>query len=70
MLDIVRVIGNHSVHAGVIDLNDSPQTAEALFRLVNMIAEKMIAEPKAIDALYDSLPEKDKEQIAKRNSTQ
>lgn len=67
MLDTVRVIGNHSVHAGVIDLNDSPQTAETLFRLVNIIAEKMIAEPKEIEALYGSLPEKDKEQIAKRD---
>lgn len=67
MLDTVRVIGNHSVHAGVIDLNDSPQIAEALFRLVNIIAEKMIAEQKEIDALYSSLPEKDKEQIARRD---
>ena len=67
MLDTVRVIGNHSVHAGVIDLNDDPQTAETLFKLVNIVAEKMITEPKEIDALYGSLPEKDKEQIAKRD---
>lgn len=67
MLDTVRVVGNHSVHAGVIDLNDSPQTAEALFKLVNIVAEKMITEPNEIDAIYGSLPEKDKEQIAKRD---
>lgn len=67
MLDTVRVIGNHSVHAGVIDLKDNPQTAEALFKLVNIVAEKMITEPQQIDALYDTLPEKDKEQIAKRD---
>lgn len=67
MLDIVRVIGNHSVHAGTIDLNDNPQSAEALFRLINIIAEKMITERKEIDALYGTLPEKDKEQIAKRD---
>lgn len=67
MLDTVRVIGNHAVHPGAINLDDQPQTAEALFRLVNIIAEKMITEPKEIDALYGSLPEKDKEQIAKRD---
>ncbi len=66
MLDTVRVIGNHAVHPGEINLDDNP-TAVALFRLVNIIAEKMITEPKEIDAIYDGLPENDKEQIAKRD---
>ncbi|NQV93355.1 DUF4145 domain-containing protein [Candidatus Kaiserbacteria bacterium] len=70
MLDTVRVIGNHSVHAGVIDLNDNPQTAETLFKLVNIVTEKMITEPNEIDAIYDSLPEDDKEQIGKRDNTE
>lgn len=70
MLDTVRVVGNHAVHPGQINLDDQPQTAEALFRLVNIIAEKMIAEPKEIDALYGSLPEEDREQIAKRDGAQ
>lgn len=70
MLDTVRVIGNHAVHPGKINLDDQPQTAETLFRSVNIIAEKMIAEPKEIDALYESLPEKDKEQIAQRDGGQ
>jgi hypothetical protein len=67
MLDTVRVVGNHAVHPGQINLDDQPQTAEALFRLVNIIAEKMISEPKEIDALYGSLPEADRENIAKRD---
>lgn len=67
MLDTVRVIGNHSVHAGTIDLKDNPQTAQALFKLVNIITEKMITEPKEIDTLYGTLPQEDKEQIAKRD---
>ncbi|MBI4114800.1 MAG: DUF4145 domain-containing protein [Candidatus Niyogibacteria bacterium] len=67
MLDTVRVIGNHAVHPGEINLDDQPQTAETLFRLVNIIAEKMITEPKEIDALYGTLPDKDKEQISKRD---
>lgn len=70
MLDTVRVIGNHAVHPGEINLDDQPQTAEALFRLVNIISEKMITEPKEIDALYGSLPEEDREQIAKRDGAQ
>lgn len=67
MLDTVRVIGNHAVHPGEINLDDQPQTATALFRLVNIIAEKMITDPKEIDALYGSLPENEKAQIAKRD---
>jgi len=67
MLDTVRVIGNHAVHPGEINLDDQPQTAGTLFRLVNIIAEKMITEPKEIDALYGSLPEKEREQIEKRD---
>ena len=67
MLDTVRVIGNHSVHAGVIELKDSPQTAEALFRLVNRVAKEMITDPKELEAIYGSLPKKDKEQISKRD---
>lgn len=56
-LDIVRVIGNESVHPGQIDLRDDPATASRLFELVNLIAEKMITEPKHIDAMFNSLPE-------------
>jgi len=67
MLDTVRVIGNHAVHPGQIDLDDQPQTAEALFRLVNIITEKMVTEPKEVDALYATLPQADREQIAKRD---
>lgn len=67
MLDTVRVIGNHAVHPGQINLDDQPQTAEALFRLVNIIAEKMITEPQEIDALYGSLPEEERQNIAKRD---
>jgi hypothetical protein len=55
-LDIVRVIGNEAVHPGQIDLRDDRDTATELFSLVNLIADIMISQPKAIDALYDSLP--------------
>lgn len=55
-LDIVRVIGNEAVHPGILDLKDDRDTATELFRLVNLIAESMISQPKRIRAMYDGLP--------------
>jgi hypothetical protein len=66
-LDCVRVIGNNAVHPGELDLKDDIDTANALFGLVNMIADAMITKPKAIKALYDKIPKGAKEAIAKRN---
>ena len=68
MLDTVRVVGNHSVHAGTLDINDNPETALSLFKLVNKISEKMITEPKELDEIYNNLPDKDIEQIQKRDN--
>jgi hypothetical protein len=67
-LDAVRVIGNNAVHPGQIDLNDTPQIAAALFRLVNLIAEQLITAPKQAEEIYGFLPESDREAIAKRDA--
>lgn len=67
-LDIVRVVGNESVHPGQIDLNDNPAITSKLFELVNIIAAKMITEPKEIDKLFDGLPEGKKEAILRRDT--
>lgn len=66
-LDSVRVIGNESVHPGIIDLRDNRDIANQLFRLVNFIAEKMITEPKEIDAIYSALPENKRRGIKDRD---
>lgn len=66
-LDYVRVIGNNAVHPGQIDLKDDKETAINLFNLINIIADVMITQPKEVDKLFNSLPEKDKEAIAKRD---
>uniref|UniRef100_UPI004057BF91 DUF4145 domain-containing protein n=1 Tax=Candidatus Electronema sp. TaxID=2698783 RepID=UPI004057BF91 len=66
-LDIVRVVGNNAVHPGKMDINDDKDTARTLFRLVNLIAEKMISEPKHVQSLFDSLPEGTRKQIEKRD---
>ncbi|WP_284165818.1 DUF4145 domain-containing protein [Frigidibacter sp. SD6-1] len=66
-LDVVRVVGNHAVHPGQIELKDDRATAESLFRLLNLIVEKMISEPKHVDEVYAALPEEARKAIEKRD---
>jgi hypothetical protein len=44
-LDVVRVVGEKAVRPGELDPRDDRQTALAMFALVNIVVEKMIAEP-------------------------
>ena len=44
-LDTVRVIGNNAVHPLEMDVKDDIQTANALFALVNFIADQIITFP-------------------------
>lgn len=69
-LDSVRVIGNEAVHPGQIDFSDTREVATTLFSLVNFIAEKMISEPKAIDAIYSKLPPEKLAAIKKRDGSE
>ncbi|MGY2259225.1 DUF4145 domain-containing protein [Pseudomonas sp. SDO55104_S430] len=69
-LDVVRVIGNNAVHPGQIDLRDDRATAEMLFKLLNLIIDKLISEPKHIAEVYASLPGEALEAIEKRDSKQ
>jgi hypothetical protein len=66
-LDSVRVIGNQAVHPGQIDFNDNPNIATQLFSLVNLIANTLITQPKQVAAIFDSLPEGQKQAIEKRD---
>jgi len=66
-LDVVRVIGNNAVHPGQIELRGDRATAETLFGLVNLICEKMISEPKHVEAVYDKLPESARKAIDQRD---
>ena len=68
-LDIVRVVGNNAVHPGQIELTDDNGIASHLFRLVKIIVETMITQPKHINELYGSLPEAARLQIEKRDVT-
>jgi hypothetical protein len=66
-LDVVRVIGNESVHPGEIDLNDNKDIALKLFTLVNIICDQMITHPKEVENLYSNLPQNKIEAIDSRD---
>jgi hypothetical protein len=66
-LDTLRVIGNESVHPGSIDLRDEPETALALFGVLNLIVQDRITQPKAIEQLYGKLPQGKRDAIDKRD---
>lgn len=67
-LDAVRVIGNNAVHPGQIAFDvDDKTTAEMLMKLLNIITERMITEPKEIDNIFEALPETVKQSIEKRD---
>jgi Domain of unknown function (DUF4145) len=66
-LDSVRVIGNEAVHPGQINLNDNPEIAQALFKLINFIVDDMITRPREIQEIYNILPEEKRKQIEIRD---
>lgn len=67
-LDTVRVIGNESVHPGEMNFKDDRETAIALFRIVNLIVETEITEPKRLEEIYASLPQSKLDGIAQRDA--
>jgi Domain of unknown function (DUF4145) len=66
-LDAVRVIGNNAVHPGKMDLRDDRATALSLFKLLNLVVEKTISEPKHVAEVYASLPQSNLAAIEKRD---
>ncbi|WP_300813605.1 DUF4145 domain-containing protein [uncultured Bacteroides sp.] len=67
-LDVVRVVGNKAVHPGQIAFDvDEKNTAIMIMRLLNIIVERMITEPKEIDSLYQVLPESVKNAVENRD---
>jgi hypothetical protein len=68
-LDIVRVVGNKAVHPGQIELDvESKETVDALFELINVIVDYMIAMPQRVSGLYNKLPVGAKAAIERRDN--
>jgi hypothetical protein len=68
-LDAVRVIGNNAVHPGEINLNDKPEIALTLFKLINRIVEETITRPRESEDIYNTLPKSTHEQVRSRDKT-
>ena len=66
-LDIVRVVGNNAVHPGQIDFGDDAAVASRLFELINLIADRLISQPRRVDKLYGALPDSAKTAIEQRD---
>ncbi|HIY43588.1 MAG TPA: DUF4145 domain-containing protein [Candidatus Helicobacter avistercoris] len=66
-LDSVRIIGNNAVHPKELDINDNPNIAETLFKMINFIIEEMITKPKEIEDIYGKMPEKERGWVVDRD---
>jgi hypothetical protein len=67
-LDGVRVIGNNAVHPGKMEADDVADVSLSLFKLVNLIVENRITQPRLVDEVYAALPEGAKAGIAQRDA--
>lgn len=66
-LDFVRVVGNNAVHPGQIDFDDNKEIVNALFEVINFIANQTITRQKEIESFYGNLPSRERQAIEKRD---
>lgn len=66
-MDTVRIVGDEAVHPGEINLDDNKELAIAMFRLINIIIEKIVVEPKEINDLYNLMPDNKLQGIENRD---
>jgi len=55
-LDVVRVVGNNTVHPGEMVVDDQPETVHALFGLINLIVDNQITQPKRVVSYFLACP--------------
>jgi uncharacterized protein DUF4145 len=66
-MDVLRVIGNNAVHPGEVQLDEDPELVPALFELINLVVEQLIARPERVSALFDALPAGAREAVERRD---
>ncbi len=67
-MDTVRIVGDEAVHPGEINIDDNKELAIMMFKLINIIIEKMIVEPNEIENLYNLMPDSKLEGIKNRDN--
>ena len=65
-LDLIRINGNNAVHPGEIQIEE--ETTEYMYKLLNIIVQKLISDKKQIDDLYNNLSENQKKSIKERDN--
>lgn len=66
-MDVLRVVGNNAVHPGQIDLDADDELLPALFAMLNLVVEQVVARPKHVAGLFASLPATAQAAVAKRD---
>lgn len=67
-MDFLRLTGNGAVHPRELQLEDSSQSVLALFELLNLAVERLVARPQRINRLYEQLPQEKRDAIDRRDS--
>jgi len=67
-LDSLRLIGNAGVHPTGINLDEDPNAALALFKVINFVVEKLITEEKEMEEIYALVPKDKRESLDTRRS--
>ncbi|MGI8328316.1 DUF4145 domain-containing protein [Actinomadura scrupuli] len=68
-MDVLRVVGNNSVHPGSISLAEDVETIPSLFEMLNLIVQHVVSRPRQVEALFNTLPDGAREAIRQRDST-
>lgn len=66
-LDICRVAGNNAAHPGELNIEDTPEIAHMMFKMINFLVAELITRPNEIEAMFDQLPQGARDAIKKRD---
>ncbi|PTT44894.1 DUF4145 domain-containing protein [Aeromonas sp. HMWF016] len=67
-LDICRVAGNNAAHPGELNIEDTPEIAHMMFKMINFLVAELITRPNEINAMFDQLPQGARDAIEKRDA--